>query len=1556
MNKTVVIHLGSGDLTHGFPNVTVRFWDDRHPRAEQFVGSLPAVPALVESYQAWQSTYRALCDRQLIRSGSESDDTLEIAESGITHVSYVSFQALSQQLQQQVNGWLQSEGFLTVERQLRSQLHPDAEIRVIFEANDDLLRRLPWHCWHFFRDYAHAEVALSCPEYKRRESSRAPIARKRVRILAILGNSKGINIETERQMLQALPDSDTHFLVTPSRQALDRQLWDTLGWDILFFAGHSHTEGQTGRIYINENSVHNSLTIEQLGEALNTAIDNGLKLAIFNSCDGVGLAQALEKLQIPQVIVMREPVPNLVAQEFFKCFLEAYATERLPLYQAVRQARRRLQGLEDDFPGASWLPVICQNPAIDPPTWLQLGGLPPCPYQGLFAFQEEEAPLFFGREQFTQKLVAAVKRKALVAVVGPSGSGKSSVVFAGLVARLRSSAQNSPIQIVSFRPGVSPFDALAEALARELPEITAAQKPCLLEGNQSTRFKTLELAVMLQQESQALCHLIETLIRYNPETHLLLIADQFEELYTLCPKEFCQPFLDTLLHAVQLAPAFTLVLTLRADFYGYALSDRRFSDVLQGSVYNLGPMSQEELQRAIAQPAAQMQVKLEEGLADKLIQATWGHAGRLPLLEFALTQLWAKQQAGWLTHRAYAEIGGVEEAIATHAEGVYAQLEGGDRYRMQQILVQLAEPEAGIDPSRRLATRDEVGEANWDLVTRLASSRLVVTNRNEATGEETVEIVHEALLRSWGRLEQWIEVDGEFRRWQEGLRIVRRQWESSGQEEEALLRGKLLTDAKHWYASRDEELSSRDREFIHLSLLAQSQENKRRKRRRQTIVSSLIAGLIAALMLAGLAWWGWQNSAISEVRAISANSDALFISDRRLESLVEALRAEQKLKTLSKVDVDTQTQAELALRQAISRADEKNRFSGHDGGVTSVAFSRDGQLIASASQDHTVKLWEPDGSLITTLKGHNAEVWGVAISPDSQLIASASDDHTAKLWRRDGSLLVTFRGHSSTVKAVAFSPDGQTIASASADQTIQLWNQNGARIKTLKGHTGIMRAVTFSPDGQTIASASDDQTVKLWNQNGAVKTLQGHTDKVYGVAFSRDGQWIASASADQTIKLWKSSDGTLQSTLDDHRNSVQGIAFSADSQLLVSANYDKTINLWKIDGRKTDGTLLKTFKGHSDGVMGVAFSPDHQTIASASLDGTVRLWRPVNPLLTDLKGHSDAVWDVAFSQDNQLIASASADQTIKLWKRDGILQSTLKGHTDIVYGVAFSPNSQIIASASRDNTIRLWTKDSVFPSTLDDHNHWVNHITLKDHSGDVNRIAFSPDGQSIASASADQTVKLWSPSGILQSTLPRRTDSGHTDIVYGVAFSPDSQVIASASNDKTIKLWKRDGSLLRTLLGHHAAVNAVTFSPDGQFLASASSDKMVKLWKRDGSLFATLLGHKSDVLRVAFSPDSQILASTSIDKTVKLWRQDGSLLSTLNGYRENVIGVAFSPDGQVLATTSGDETIALWNLNSVLSIDTLLKFSCNWLKDYLETSSEIGKDDRNLCKSLPRDN
>lgn len=367
----VVLNLGAGNLQEGFPYVTAQLWANSYSLPERFSGSLPPNPDLDGICRQWQLIYRGLCNRFQFNSRrlKEDDNELEIVEEGITQISEVSFAELCQKLQTNLNQWLKSPEFINIELKLRSHFHSKAEIRLIIETNDEKLRRLPWQRWNFFQDYPLSELALSGQEYQSQARPRSPVASKQVRILGVLGDSQDIDLEQEKEFLQNLPQVATEFLVSPSRPQLNGALWHPDGWDILFFAGHSCSEGTEGRIYLNDNQSHNSLTIEQLTEALNAAIEKGLKLAIFNSCDGLGLASSLAKLNISQVIVMREPVPNRVAEAFLQYFLEAFALESKSLYVSVREARRKLQGLENDFPGASWLPVICQNPSVDALTW-----------------------------------------------------------------------------------------------------------------------------------------------------------------------------------------------------------------------------------------------------------------------------------------------------------------------------------------------------------------------------------------------------------------------------------------------------------------------------------------------------------------------------------------------------------------------------------------------------------------------------------------------------------------------------------------------------------------------------------------------------------------------------------------------------------------------------------------------------------------------------------------------------------------------------------------------------------------------------------------------------------------------------------------------------------------------------------------------------------------------------------------------------------------------------------------------------------------------------------
>lgn len=370
MSQFVVLNFGEGSCQQGFPSVVAQLGDNTNKTTTQRMGSLPPALELLELYQQWRSLYMALDkSRGSQPQLREASPLIEFEDDDVTQVSEAEFGEVSLQLKRSLNRWLDSGSFSRIERQLRTQLTPKEEIRILIETEDTQLRRLPWHLWNFFEDYPNAEVALSLPEYQQTHTL-GETARGRVRVLAILGNSAGIDIQRDRRILEELPETEVIFLVEPQRPELNEWLWDNRGWDILFFAGHSssHVNDTTGQIEINPTE---SISIEQLKQGLKAAIQRGLKLAIFNSCEGLGLARQLAGLQIPQLIVMREPVQDQVAQKFLTHFLPAFSQNQ-PFYLAVRQAREKLEGIEDKSPGASWLPVTFQNPATIPPTWEQL--------------------------------------------------------------------------------------------------------------------------------------------------------------------------------------------------------------------------------------------------------------------------------------------------------------------------------------------------------------------------------------------------------------------------------------------------------------------------------------------------------------------------------------------------------------------------------------------------------------------------------------------------------------------------------------------------------------------------------------------------------------------------------------------------------------------------------------------------------------------------------------------------------------------------------------------------------------------------------------------------------------------------------------------------------------------------------------------------------------------------------------------------------------------------------------------------------------------------------
>ncbi|UBF25626.1 NACHT domain-containing protein [Kovacikia minuta CCNUW1] len=597
-------------------------------------------------------------------------------------------------------------------------------------------------------------------------------------------------------------------------------------------------------------------------------------------------------------------------------------------------------------------------------------------------------------------------------------------------------------------------------------------------------------------------------------------------------------------------------------------------------------------------------------------------------------------------------------------------------------------------------------------------------------------------------------------------------------------------------------------------------------------------------------------------------------------------------------------------------------FASTFGGVTSVAFSPDGQHLATSDTNGGIQIWSlTNGKQLAHCTGHNSWVWSVAYSPAHPILASCGQDHQVRLWdSQTGQCLKLLEGHSGIVTSVAFSPDGQWLASSSGDQTIRLWRvASGQCVMTLQGHAACVWSVVFHPDRQTLFSAGEDNVIRRWHidKGQCVQTFTGHHHWVRAIALSPDGQNLVSGSYDQSVKLWDVTTGDCLATLGGHHKPVTSLAFSADGKTFASSSYDQTVKLWCIASQQ----CLQTLQKHTNFVWSVAFHPSQPVLASGGEDYTARLWdKQTGQCTKTLQGHSNSIYAIALSHNHHLLASGHEDQTIKLWDfNPQILANpspqlpfrSLRGHTGRVLSVAFSPDDQILASASPDGTIRLWNP------------HAGQCIrTLHGHTSWVWAIAFHPSSQQIASASYDHTVKLWDVNtGDCIDTLKE-----HTSSVLSVAFSANGNWLVSGGYEQTIKLWNpKTGQCLNTLKAHLNRVWAVAFSPDSRLLATGGDDRTVNLWDvATGQCIRTFEGHTSQVLSLLFHAQGDRLISSSADKTIRIWDiATGDCTAMLQEHQHWVWSLAQNLNDGVLLSSSQDETIKIWKPETGIYLKTL---------------------------------
>jgi WD40 repeat protein/DNA-binding SARP family transcriptional activator len=1152
-----------------------------------------------------------------------------------------------------------------------------------------------------------------------------------------------------------------------------------------------------------------------------------------------------------------------------------------------------------------------------------------CPYKGLARFEPSDAAWFFGRERLIAELVTHLVGVGLVGVVGPSGSGKSSLVRAGLLPALAEGVLpgSDRWRQLILRPGEHPMAELADQAghhdaaggATTGNSREARQTPAAGQGAGGWVRRALAGA-----------------------ERLLLVVDQFEEVFTTCRDEGERTaFLAALTEAAWADSQVTVVVAIRADYYGHCAADPELADLLAANHVLVGPMRQDELRRAIELPAHRAGLHLEPGLLAAMVEEVADQPGGLPLLSCALLESWQQRHGRTMTLAAYHQAGGVRGAVARLAERAWQQLDPDQQVVARRVLLRLAGPGEGEAVVRRRVPLNEFTQSDQHarvVVEALTDHRLLTTS------QDAVEVAHEALLREWPRLRGWLEEDTEGRALHRHLIGAAREWDQAGRDPGELYRGARLIGAVEWAGDHDADLNTLEREYLDASRVAAEQEmadarrradQEAQRARREARISrrlrASLAGLAILLLLALVA-----SGFALDLRG-RAERQALVADSRRLsaQALLQSDLDRSLLLAEQAVRLDDSVDTRSALLTSLLRSPMAvGRFRAGDYQLWNLALSPDGRTLAAVDKLGQIYLWDPlTGHRLAGPLGEQAVYpWGVAFSPDGGLLAAGGSIGTGGLNLWDVASRTVVRhlplpDENAGVADAAFSPDGRVLAAGTMAGDLIFWNPaTGARLGPILHpyHPPNMTGMTlaFTPSGTTLfTSAQRDKTI-VWNvaRRRRVRTIPLGTA---ALALSPDGSTMALGQQDGSIILADAASGQRRRVVTSHGPGVASddmqLAFSPDGTRVASLSDERTVVVWSV----ATGQTQQTLQGHASPVCGLAFSPNGSMLYTSSMNDGVIAWdlTGTRSLVRQLTHSAGPVAGIAFSpHDLNLLALAQSDGPVTLWDVTRRIQI---GKPLAVTGgprnpVAFSVDGRVIATADHaDGAVRLFDVSTHAPVGRPLPSLFGK--LYPSYSDVINGIAFSHDSRLLATGDEDGLVVVWDLAKHAPIGRPRRPQFGAG--VTAVALSPDGRTLASAVRDGPVFLTHvPDGTALHilTVAAPGDFPTAIAFSPDGNTLATAGSDGKVRLWDPHTGT-ARGPGWTAEggvVLSVSFSPDGGVLETSGSDGTAALWDVgSGKQIGTPLAGPPGSAVAAFDPTGHTLATAFQDGTVLLWDVD-----------------------------------------